>query len=391
MRADPLPAEADPDGSLFRVLAERSPLGIFRIGATGAVEYANPRWVEMAGCDYHDMQAIRRAVHPDDQPEMERRWRDCFREARELVAEFRYVHADGTVVECATRASPVHDAAGRFAGFVGTLENVTERRRAEQAQQRALQQGYEIQRLRELDTFRNRFLNTAAHELRTPLSPLRLQLYLLRTRRAQSYGPEEKASLDILERNLRRLSLLVEDLLEAARLQAGRLGVDLQGEDLHGVTDRALAALAPVAQARRIRIERATVGDGRAWLDPQRIAQVVDNLVRNAIKFSPPGSQVLVQTEGLPDEVRLRVTDHGLGIRHDDLNKLFQPFSQVHDPNEVSEPGSGLGLYISRSIVELHQGRISVASPGPGLGTTLTVELPRAAPPGPKRVTAALQ
>lgn len=367
----------------FQALSEGSPLGIFHTDAKGRLDYANPAWIAIAGCDYHDVEAIRAAVHPDDVAGLAGRWHNCLKDAVELRAEFRYVHKDGTVVPCATRAMPLQDATGQLVGFVGTVEDMTERRRADEVARRDQAQANEIERLEELNAFRTNFINTAAHELRTPLTPMRAEMYLLRKLRSGNYNEKEQHSLDLLGRNLERLGGLVEELLEVARYQSGRLFIEPRPADLHKVVKEATESFVEASAQQGVKLEVRSAGDGSALLDAKRISQVVYNLLSNALKFTPTGGRVVVESAAMLDGLRLRVKDTGIGIKPEDVKRLFQPFSQVHDVHQTTQPGSGLGLYICRAILELHGGTIVATSEGLGHGTMITVTLPRHPPASP--------
>lgn len=260
--------------------------------------------------------------------------------------------------------------ADRVAGMV------EETRQAEASKADLAAQTREVQRLAELDTFRTQFINTASHELRTPLTPLRAQLHVLRLRRAPTYTAEEKRSLDIMERNVVRLGQLVEDLLQVARYQAGRMVIERKPADVHSIAREAVDTFQDTAKGRGIQLDVRTSGDGACLVDAKRISQVVYNLLANALKFTPEGGKVRVTSAPVAGGVQLAVTDTGMGIRAEDLPKLFQPFSQVH-LTHIAHPGSGLGLYICRAIVDLHGGTILAFSPGLGKGVTMTMWLPR--------------
>ncbi|MEK6975686.1 MAG: HAMP domain-containing sensor histidine kinase [Candidatus Thermoplasmatota archaeon] len=263
--------------------------------------------------------------------------------------------------------------AGRIAAMVKESGQAAAAKAEVAAQER------EIQRLAELDAFRTQFINMASHELRTPLTPLRAQLHVLRLRRGATYTPEERRSLDIAERNVERLARLVEDLLQVARYQAGRMVLDRKLADVHDVVSEAADTFQELAKSRGIALQLTTAGDGSCFVDAHRISQVAYNLLANAMKFTPPGGSVHVDSEAKDDGVVVRITDTGLGIRPEDVPKLFQPFIQVH-ATPVQQPGSGLGLYICRAIVGLHGGTIEATSPGLGQGVTVTVHLPRGNP-----------
>lgn len=234
----------------------------------------------------------------------------------------------------------------------------------------------QLAHLRELTEFKTRFINMAAHELNTPLTPIRLGIATLRS--ARSASQESQQVLDILERNVMRLVLLLQDILESARIQSDQLRIR------KGAVDLARLVRA-IAEEQRPRFEAAHVGlalDAPPAApmvgDEIRLHQVLMNLVDNALKHTPEGGSVALKVEPVEGGWRCAVTDTGQGIAAEDLGRLFQPFSRL-DESE-GKAGSGLGLSIARSIVERHGGTIQAASAGRGQGSTFTFELPTQPP-----------
>ena len=254
--------------------------------------------------------------------------------------------------------------------FARTLRFAIERHRIVRERQAALE------RLRELERFKTQFINTAAHELNSPLTPVKLQLHLLRTEHSAGLTQKQKGSLDIMERNVDRLIALVSDVLEAARLQANRLVVKKEPIDLHQIVSEAVESMQPQARNAGVDLVLESKPGFRAEADPDRITQVVYNLIGNALKFTPRGGKVRVSTAKEGEFAMVRVTDTGIGLRPEDFLRLFQPFSQTHEWTTSKRPGSGLGLYISQGIVEQHGGRIWCDSPGPNRGSTFSFAIP---------------
>jgi len=285
-----------------------------------------------------------------------------------------------------SRAVPVRTPSGEITGFVSAVEDITERRAAEQAALKQRESRAEVRLLREQAEFKTNFLRTAAHELGTPLTPIKIQLRVLRDLVARRMDAEEGKAVGILERNVDRLLLLVRDLLESARLQSGRLRLNPRAMDLtHVVHDVVETFQEPAIQA-GIALDAQMPRDMSMVGDPDRITQVLYNLISNAMKFTPPGGRVHVQADDLGEMVQFLVQDTGIGFTPEQGRSLFQPFSQVHDPMQTSKPGSGLGLYICKGIVEQHGGGIVAHSAGPGKGARFTVTLPRVArPPAPAK------
>jgi signal transduction histidine kinase len=230
--------------------------------------------------------------------------------------------------------------------------------------------------LQGIDAARMRFMNTAAHELNTPMTPITLQLRFLSLSSSVRGDPAASRSVAVLERNFERLRRLAKDILDGARIDAGHLevrelDVDMSRLLAHAVEDYAGAA---ASQERRLvsHVEPGLFVVG----DPVRLRQVVDNLLSNALKFTAPGGLVELGARATDGDVLVTVRDDGIGIPPAAAAWLFQPFRQVHDPTKVATDGSGLGLYLARGIAERHGGTLELASDGPGTGTTFTLRIP---------------
>ncbi len=285
------------------------------------------------------------------------------------------VRTDGTRTPVIWARSPIEER-GSLVGHVMTLIDATPHKQAEEERRKRMQQVAELEHLKEVNQFKTLFINTAAHELHTPLTPLRLNLFALREGHKGDLTGEQREIVDILERNVERLSLLVEDVLNAARLQASRLSIQRGDVDLSRLAQETLESFQETAKRDGVRLELTTepglVIDG----DERRLGQVLYNLVDNAIKFSDQGGTVHVRARAHDGGILVEVQDDGHGIPPGEQKKLFQAFSQVHDTMQYTRSGSGLGLYISKGIVDLHGGRITCRSAGIGQGTTFSIHLP---------------
>ncbi len=219
------------------------------------------------------------------------------------------------------------------------------------------------------------FLSAASHELRTPLTPILIQMSLLRGTDDKGLSRQQVRHLDIIERNLQRLGVLVGDLLDIARIGTGTIVLCPEPTDLEELVHDTLESFAEQAREKNLRLDVAIQGPIPIEADPVRISQVLYNLLGNAIKFAPHGGNVRVLAHRDLDGAQVRIQDDGPGLSSDQLKLLFQPFSQVH--NGKGPPGTGLGLFISHGILEQHQGRVWAESDGPGKGSTFSVWLPR--------------
>ncbi|MES2155366.1 MAG: ATP-binding protein [bacterium] len=278
---------------------------------------------------------------------------------------------DGRVFERYSRPQRI---AGRTVGRVWSFRDITERVKAEEQSRRALVEAEENRRLRDLDLLKSDFINSAAHELRTPMTPIRAEMHMLRARKAD-LDPQTLRSVELLDRNLERLARLVEDVLEGSRLQSGQLSVKRVPMDLAKTVLECVEAFETAATAKGVRLtcaaEPAPV-DG----DDQRLSQVVLNLLNNALKFTPAGGLVAVEVRRGPQVVTVTVSDTGIGVPEDKHARLFRPFSQLHEEAGLRKSGTGLGLYISKGIVELHGGTIGYTNRADGPGSAFFFTVP---------------
>ena len=227
---------------------------------------------------------------------------------------------------------------------------------------------------------KDQFLATLSHELRTPLNAVLGWAVTLRSARLDEASAAR--ALEAIERNARAQSQLIEDLLDISRIVTGKLRLDLRPVDPAAVVENALDAVRPAAHAKGLAIH--SVLDPQAGPvsgDPDRLQQVVWNLVSNAVKFTPSGGRVDVRLQRAGDHVEIVVADTGRGIPADLLPHIFDRFRQADGESSRAQTGLGIGLALVKHLVELHGGGVEARSPGPGAGATFTVRLPRPARP----------
>jgi signal transduction histidine kinase len=279
----------------------------------------------------------------------------------------------------------------RLSGLVRLVEQARlderqARNDAERARERIEEQNAQ---LLELDRLKDELLSNVSHELRTPLTSITGYVELLLE---ETEDPQERRHLEIVQRNTARLLALVSDLLFAALLQSGQLELHLAPVDLRELVDHAADSARPHADAAgvglRVRADNVPPVEG----ERDRLAQLLDNLVSNAIKFTPSGGEVEISLNETDGEVVIEVADTGIGLSEDERAQVFGRFYRADSAGRDQIPGTGLGLYIAKAIVDAHGGRIDVKSPPRG-GTTFTVELPASStrPPAQSGVEAAGQ
>jgi signal transduction histidine kinase len=222
---------------------------------------------------------------------------------------------------------------------------------------------------------KDEFLALISHELRTPLNAILGWTSLLKD--GADDAKEMAEGLETIDRNARAQSRLIEDLLDVSRIISGKVRLDIREVNLRAVTASVIDALRPAADARGVRVQLLATSEPADVLgDADRLQQVVWNLLSNAIKFTPRGGQATLSLEHTESHVALTVTDTGPGIAPDFLPHVFKRFTQGDASTTRGHGGLGLGLAITRHLVELHGGKISVQSEGEGRGATFRVEIP---------------
>lgn len=276
------------------------------------------------------------------------------------------------------RYVPLRDATGTITGVLCSAADRTDaaaRARLEEAKDTL---AAEMENLQQEQRQHLRAWSAATHELKNPLTPLLVRLRMLRRSLGDDITAAQAKNLDVLERSAHRLTALATDILDMARAQNQALKIEAKPVDLGGLLEAEVEAAQGSAQEAGVAVECDVDGPLEALADDGRIGQVVQNLLANAIKFTPEGKTIRVTAQRDGDEARIDVTDEGIGISEEGLALLFRPFSQVHDPSATDVAGTGLGLYICKSIMEAHGGRIEATSAGDGKGSTFTLFLPLA-------------
>jgi signal transduction histidine kinase len=270
-------------------------------------------------------------------------------------------------------ATPLADETGERAGLVAVFRDITDNVR----QYRELTEAYG--RLREHDRLKSAFVANVSHELRTPLNVIIGLCQLLVRDRKAPLAPLQSEAVVRMERNARAQLELVNHLLEYSRLEAGRAALMLEQIDVAALLDESVAEFARVAREKRIAVRAEVAPElGRVRTDRNKLAQVVSNLLSNAVKFTATG-EVTVKAGPLDDDRwSLEVCDTGIGISREAIDFIFDEFRQVDDRLARSYSGVGLGLAITRKIVELLEGEIEVES-SPDAGSRFRITLPRAA------------
>jgi PAS domain S-box-containing protein len=300
-------------------------------------------------------------VHPDDRAAVQARFAGLGAD-QAYDEEFRVLTGAGQRW-VRDRAFPVKDAADRIYRIARITSDITQRKEMERL-------------LRAADSNKNEFLATLAHELRNPLSPIRNAVTLLDMEHVSQSA--QLRAREIITRQVNHLAHLVDDLLDVARISQGKIELRLAEVELHAALAPAIETATPLITARG-HGWRCDLPAQRVWLnaDAMRLAQSVGNLLHNAAKFTPRGGRIALKAElPEPGTVRIAISDTGIGIPAENLDKIFGMFSQGSVAPDLAQEGLGIGLSLVRKLVELHGGRTYALSAGKDAGSTFVVELP---------------
>jgi PAS domain S-box-containing protein len=322
--------------------------------------YPATRWLEEPGFWLSK-------VHPEDRAAAVAACRKA-EEGHDQDVEYRAETADGEVLWLRNLIYAVRDG-GRVSRLRGVMVDATERKQAEQALRRHAQE------LSEAAEHKDEFLAVLAHELRNPLAPIRNALHVLELRGGQQ--PAREWAQDVLERQVGHLTRMVNDLLDVSRITRGKVVLKRERIDLVRLVRAAVEDQRAALERGGLAVEL-SLPPQSLWVlgDATRLAQVVDNLLSNAGKFTRPGGRVLIEVGGDGRQVRVTVRDTGMGIAPELLPRIFQTMTQADRTLDRTGGGLGLGLALVKGLVEMHDGRVKASSAGLDRGAEFTFWLP---------------
>jgi PAS domain S-box-containing protein len=276
---------------------------------------------------------------------------------------------DGSFIPVSLTVSPIIDSAGVVVGASKIARDITERRQAEGERARLLAMAQEASRLKD------EFLATFSHELRTPLNAILGYARMLRS--GLLSGDKQQRAIETVERNAVSLAQIIEDVLDVSRIVSGKIRLNVVKVDLRELVREALETVRPAAESRGVTLETSLdVDDGVIHGDRDRLQQVLWNLLSNGVKFTQRGGRVHVGLSGAGSQIEISVRDTGIGIPRTFLPHVFERFRQAEMGMTRAQGGLGLGLAITRHLVEMHGGTIAADSAGEGSGATFWVRLP---------------
>ena len=303
--------------------------------------------------------------------------RRALQEGNECRVTLRNFRKDGTLFWNELHVAPIYED-GKPAYFVGVQTDVTARIEAENKAEELLRKLDERNReLEKINEEKTRFVGMAAHDLRNPLSSISITAQLLEARAERAEHSANTRFLQQIRDSADYMSDLILDMLDVSKIESGQMELLREPVDLAGLIEQTLDLQRHSAGQKGISLIPRLEPGICLNVDRRKILQVIDNLTSNAIKYAPEGSEVVLELGKGSDPASLRVTDQGCGIDPADQNHIFKPFGRVKTNRPTGgESSTGLGLFISRSIIEAHGGRLLVES-AVGKGSTFTMLLPR--------------
>jgi PAS domain S-box-containing protein len=348
----------------FRSITDAMPQMVWSTRADGYHDYYNRQWYAYTGMPEGstDGAGWSGMFHPEDQPEAWERWRHSLATGEPYEVHYRLRHRSGEYRWNLGRALPVRDEAGAIIRWMGTCTDIHDQKLAEEELKAASQR-------------KDEFLAMLAHELRNPLAPIATAAQLL-TLAANDEKRVRHAS-EIIGRQVRHMTELVDDLLDVSRVTRGLVALEMETLDLKPVIAAAIEQARPLIEARRHLLQtRMDAGMALARADRVRMIQVIANLLNNAAKYTPQGGEILLSLTLTDSRAQIAVSDNGSGIDAALMPHIFDLFTQAERTPDRSQGGLGLGLALVRSIMALHGGSVRAESAGPGKGSTFTLTLP---------------
>jgi PAS domain S-box-containing protein len=313
------------------------------------------------------IQGFAALVHPEDREAISIAVDRSLREGVPYEISFRTIKPSGEIVWIFTNAIVLRKH-GKPVRMLGATTDITELKQAEEALYRAKSEAEQANRAKD------RFLAMLSHELRTPLTPVLMAAAALED---NPQIPENvRDQISMVRRNAELEARLIDDLLDLSRITYGKLTLRKQNIDVHQVLEHALGIAGTDVHAKKLQVTKQFEALRHfSFGDPARLQEVFWNIVRNAVKFTPERGCINISTANEGDEIVIRFRDTGIGIGADLKSRIFEPFEQGDPPARQRESGLGLGLAISKRIVDLHNGKIAAHSDGAGRGSTFTVRL----------------
>ena len=347
---------------LFKSISNASPAALWMTDANEQNVFVSDTWLKWTGKTFEEVIErgwVQSLIEEDRGPTMQN-FHNCFESRKSFHTEFRFLKKDGEIHWGLTEGYPYYDINGEFAGYAGSVTDITE--------------------IKKLELRKDDFIKMASHELKTPITSINgyVQLLLniyseLDDKKLQLSKATVKSSLTTISKQVTKLTRLISELLDLSRIESGKLELNKTKFELSDLVEETVRDVRLTTSKHAIILNNEFLG--KIYGDKDRIAQVLMNLLTNAIKYSPDADQVEVNMESEGKWAVIQVKDYGIGIEKKNHQKIFERFYRVEGKSEQTYPGFGIGLFIASEIVHRHEGLISVESEK-GKGSIFTVKFP---------------
>ena len=346
----------------LKTISNASPVGLWMTDVNAQNTFVNDTWMQWTGGSLEKQlgSGWMSYVEEEDRDKAYNKFLEALATKSNYRTEFRIKRADGELRWYLTEGSPYYAINGDFAGYAGSVTDITE--------------------IKKLEERKDDFIKMASHELKTPITSIKGYVQLLMTiydelneEKLKASRPTVKASLNTIAKQVSKLTRLISELLDLSRIESGKLELRKSEFNLTTLVEETVQDIRQTTSRHAIIIYNDF--EGNIYGDKDRIAQVLINLLTNAVKYSPDADSIEVFVEEKNKKAVIRVIDHGIGIDKRDYQKIFERFYRVEGKSEQTYPGFGIGLFIAAEIIQRHNGSISVESIKEK-GSVFTVILP---------------
>lgn len=347
---------------LFKTISNASPVGLWMTDDKGGNTFVNDTWIEWTGMPFEKQlgQGWLTRVLEEDRINAPSEFQECLRKREKYTTEFRLVRQDGDLRWCLTEGYPFYDINGVFAGYAGSVTDITDIKRLEQR--------------------KDDFIKMASHELKTPITSIKGYVQLMMNiydevneQKLESAKPTVRSALQAVSKQVSKLTRLVAELLDLTRIESGKLELHKSAFDPGLLVEETVQDVRHTTSKHTLIIRNDF--EGLIYADRDRVAQVLLNLLTNAIKYSPESGVIEINVKGTDEGVSFSVTDHGIGIDKKEHARIFERFYRVEGKSEQTYPGFGIGLFIAGEVIYRHGGSIKVESEK-GQGSVFTFNIP---------------
>ncbi|HEY2722529.1 MAG TPA: PAS domain S-box protein [Chitinophagaceae bacterium] len=347
---------------LFKTISNASPAALWMTNEYEENIFISDTWLKWTGKNFDEVinRGWIQSVLEEDKETMVEEFRECFRNRKYFNAEFRFLKSNGELRWGLTEGYPFYDFNRSFAGYAGSVTDITE--------------------IKKLEQRKDDFIKMASHELKTPITSINGYVQLLLNifneadeQRIRLSKSTVKSSLNTIAKQVVKLTRLISELLDLSRIESGKLELQATSINLAELVEEIVQDVRQTASKHAILVHNDF--EGKVLADKDRLAQVLLNLLTNAIKYSPDSDKIEVYVEKNKESAIVKIKDYGIGIEKKDHNRIFERFYRVEGKREQTFPGFGIGLFIANEIMQRHGGTIRVESEK-GTGSVFIFSLP---------------